>query len=501
MKYIDNRIILYFLLVILPTTIFTGYYSIQVYHKDANIRNNHAKWVASHHQEQWDNLISQSVTTLNMISITMGSIESSKDKLEYLLSNATETDPRYSGFFILDAHGKVIHGKKSLLKDQHLLNQLYIQEVIHTKDIIISDHPETLTNGHKVIGIAKPLLDSSNNITYIIVTYINSDYIKSIIQLMFPTEHVVYTNSKYEEILDIRPTQGYFTDHSFYTLPINRIPWKVHVEIPEPDHIQLFKHIALFSIIIIVIFHLVFFSIHSYIKQKRTAKELKQQQLQKLEVLGTFAASLAHEIRNPLTGIKGLVQLLYENTQAEKDKKYLTVIGQEINRINEIVSEFLTIGKPVASNFTTLDLKDILNDLLPLIEYEASRNHQFQWELPDDSIFIEGSKDQIKQVVLNIIKNAIESIEKKGRITLQLISSEEHCQLIITDTGKGISPKEVKKIFNPFYTSKETGTGLGLVVCKQIIDSMNGEIHISSEVNIGTSVTIILPLVHQNEKS
>jgi two-component system, sporulation sensor kinase D len=101
----------------------------------------------------------------------------------------------------------------------------------------------------------------------------------------------------------------------------------------------------------------------------------------------------------------------------------------------------------------------------------------------------------MKQVILNITKNAIESMPSKGQLMIELKQQSTQCQLLVTDTGIGISPKEMKKIFNPFFTSKETGTGLGLVICKRIIQSFHGEINISSKVDIGTTVTITLPIV------
>jgi two-component system, sporulation sensor kinase D len=208
-----------------------------------------------------------------------------------------------------------------------------------------------------------------------------------------------------------------------------------------------------------------------------------------------LAASTAHEIRNPLTGIKGLIQLLSEKYTNAQDQYYFSVINDEISRINEIVSEFLILGKPTAQKTETLDLRNIIKDLVPLIISEANlHNVHFQSSLPDEPVMVNCTKDQMKQVILNITKNAFESMENGGELTIKLNRLPTKCQLKIIDTGSGIPDSEIVKIFNPFYTSKDTGTGLGLVVCRRILQSSGGEIFITSKENKGTQVDIFLPL-------
>jgi two-component system, sporulation sensor kinase D len=229
--------------------------------------------------------------------------------------------------------------------------------------------------------------------------------------------------------------------------------------------------------------------------RRRAANEKKENELQKLELVGTLAASTAHEIKNPLTGIKGLVQLLSEQYTTEKDQYYFSVINKEINRINEIVSEFLILGKPTVQRTEKIDIREIIRELEPLIEYEVNINRlNSTFLLPEEPVYVKGTKDQIKQVLLNITKNGIESMEKGGHLTVQLTIKENLAQLVVIDTGIGIPKRDLKKIFKPFFTSKETGTGLGLVICNRIIQTFGGEISISSKVDKGTKVLITLPL-------
>ncbi|UQX56427.1 ATP-binding protein [Cytobacillus pseudoceanisediminis] len=211
--------------------------------------------------------------------------------------------------------------------------------------------------------------------------------------------------------------------------------------------------------------------------------------------MGTLAASTAHEIRNPLTGIKGLIQLLSEKYTNTHDQYYFSVINDEISRINEIVSEFLILGKPAAQKMETLDLRNIIKELEPLIFSEANlHNVTFESAISDEPVMVECTKDQMKQVILNLTKNAFESMEGGGKLTIKLNKMHSKCQLKIADTGSGISEDEIEKIFHPFYTSKETGTGLGLVVCRRILHSFGGEIFITSKETKGTHVDIFLPI-------
>ena len=155
----------------------------------------------------------------------------------------------------------------------------------------------------------------------------------------------------------------------------------------------------------------------------------------------------------------------------------------------------MILGKPSAVKTEIFDARNIIFGLVPLIEYEAKRNqHQLSLKVSDDPLYIKSSKDQMKQVILNITKNAIEAMNEKGSITISLHQITNEVHLSISDTGSGITPKQMKKIFHPFYTSKNSGTGLGLVICKRIIESFNGKIEIMSDKNKGTTVHIKLPL-------
>ncbi len=488
------------MIVLLPLISTTFYYSNEVKEKDKTERIQHAKWVADIHEKHWNSLISESVTIMDMLSVTATSIREMPNQMEGILYETNETDPRYSGIYLLDSNGNALAGNTLLLKDKSLSSQTYIQEVIRTKDTIISDQSEKLSNGQDVVGIAKPVLDENQKLIFIIVAYLNTDNIQNVTEMLTPDDQFFITNSANKTIMFVNGNGNSMKNHEHYSLPIERIPWKINVIIQDADKQALRWKIINFSLVIFILVHIVYFLTYHFLLQRQTAQQKKENDLHKLELVGTFAASIAHEIRNPLTGIKGLVQLLSEKYTSEKDQTYFTVIDQEINRINEIVSEFLILGKPSVVKTDSINVNEILLDLMPLIHYEAKRHHhECEFTIPDYPIFVTCSKDQMKQVMLNISKNAIESMKTDGKLTINLELITNECHLSIIDNGIGISPKEMKKLFKPFYTSKETGTGLGLVVCKRIIDSFGGTITIDSKINKGTTVTISLPVTEEHD--
>ncbi len=279
------------------------------------------------------------------------------------------------------------------------------------------------------------------------------------------------------------------------TTPLQRLDWKVSVS-PLPIHQKTLNQWVAVECIATLFLMSILFLLAQYMLLKRQTKlERQQNELQKIELVGTFAASTAHEIRNPLTGIKGLVALLKEKYKDEQDQFYFSIIEQEIERINEIVSEFLILGKPTAIIEQTYDVRTILNEVALIIQSEANlHNIVFHLHLPDRPVHIRCSKDHMKQVVLNITKNAIEAMTSGDTLTIFVTNNETHAQLQIIDTGKGI-PKHIQKhLFHPFFTNKDTGTGLGLVICKRIIEMYNGHIFINSIENEGTTVHIEIPL-------
>ncbi|ASS74704.1 hypothetical protein CIG75_06770 [Tumebacillus algifaecis] len=231
------------------------------------------------------------------------------------------------------------------------------------------------------------------------------------------------------------------------------------------------------------------------ITEHKRAEELLHRS-DKLSAIGQLAAGIAHEIRNPLTAIKGFTQLLKE--KAQRDVEYYDVILSELDRVNLIVDEFLFLSKPQSSKFRPVRLEQLLQLIVTLLEPQAILHDvriqtRFQ-PLPEAAI----EENQIKQVFINLLKNAIEAMPAGGDLIIELWPDEDdNARVRLIDQGCGITEEQLQKIGDPFFTTKEKGTGLGLMVSFKIIEDHGGRLEIESEIGVGTTIDVLLPLTQQ----
>ena len=227
-------------------------------------------------------------------------------------------------------------------------------------------------------------------------------------------------------------------------------------------------------------------------EQKKTEETLHRHD--KLAAVGQLAAGIAHEIRNPLTSMKGYTEFLQLDEKNPERLEYLDIILDEIERVNSIVEEFMVLAKPKADLLEEKNVVQIMKNVLSLLNFEARKKHvRVHFNSCDQIIQVECDEDRIKQVFLNLVKNGIEAMPNGGDLYVNLQVQNNNVQISIQDTGIGISKEKMKKIGEPFYTTKENGNGLGLMVSFKIIESHNGKIYIESEENIGTTFNIVLP--------
>ncbi|QGQ95968.1 GHKL domain-containing protein [Paenibacillus psychroresistens] len=221
--------------------------------------------------------------------------------------------------------------------------------------------------------------------------------------------------------------------------------------------------------------------------------------MEKLAVLGQLAAGIAHEIRNPLTVIDGFMQIMLKTElEQEKRKSYLNLMHPEVKRINDLVSEFLMLAKPQPIKYERGSLYAVLKTTVEFMSSEASlHNVEIIFDSLNKEVWIEMDIKQMKQVFMNIIKNALEASQAGSHIQIQVIENSQHVQIIIIDHGQGISTEQLRKIFDPFYSQKDTGTGLGLTTSLNIVRNHQGDIEAFSDIGVKTSVIITLPLMKQ----
>lgn len=227
-------------------------------------------------------------------------------------------------------------------------------------------------------------------------------------------------------------------------------------------------------------------------ERKKTEETLHRQD--KLAAVGQLAAGVAHEIRNPLTSMKGYGEFLLEDETNPQRREFIEIILDEIGRVNTIVEDFMVLAKPKAVALEEKNIVTIIKNVLSLLEFEARKKQvRMSFEANDDIIQIECDEDRLKQVFLNFVKNGIEAMPNGGELTVKVSVENNQVQISIQDTGVGIPEDKLKKIGEPFYTTKKEGNGLGLMVSFKIIESHQGKVYIESEQNKGTTFNIILP--------
>lgn len=233
---------------------------------------------------------------------------------------------------------------------------------------------------------------------------------------------------------------------------------------------------------------------------KRMQQELRQ--TDKLAAVGGFAASIAHEIRNPLASISGSIELLSKNLSLElKDdnKKLMDIVIREVDRLNKLIGEFLNYARPSPPQKQDINLNAIADETIEMIINSETKMRDIYININKGDIpSIQADEGQMRQVIWNLIKNAADAVSTNGEINITsrqaLIGEKQGVELLIKDNGCGMTNKESLKIFTPFYTSKEGGNGLGLSVVHSIIEGHGGLITLNSIPNEGSTFTISLPL-------
>ncbi|MCA1030379.1 HAMP domain-containing protein [Bacillus timonensis] len=233
----------------------------------------------------------------------------------------------------------------------------------------------------------------------------------------------------------------------------------------------------------------------SILEQSKLQMEL--QRAERMNAIGQLAASVAHEIRNPMTVVKGFLQIFQsKDTLSTEEKEYIVLMVGEMNRAETIINDYLSLAKPDIGDHEEIDCIEITKNVTELITSYAlmTNNIKVMLDCEEDSIIINGNKSELKQVLLNIMKNGIEAIKNEGYLSVKVNKDSENVYFVITDNGIGMTEEEVKRLGTPFYSLKEKGTGIGMMVCYQIIERLRGDILIQSKKGKGTTFTITLPL-------
>ena len=234
-----------------------------------------------------------------------------------------------------------------------------------------------------------------------------------------------------------------------------------------------------------------YYAVVTDLRPIRRAEEMMQK-LDKLSTVGELAAGVAHEIRNPLTSLKGFLKLL--KTHDPTTKRYVSIMEHEMNRLDLVSGQMLVLAKPQVETKKRMDVSTVVREVIEIMRLQALlASITIEDAVTIQSAFVIADANQLKQVLINVTKNALEATGAGGTITIGLERQGPVMVMLVRDTGRGMPADMVKRLGEPFYTTKSSGTGLGLMVCHRIIEQHGGDIRYESQEGVGTTVTIGLP--------
>lgn len=266
----------------------------------------------------------------------------------------------------------------------------------------------------------------------------------------------------------------------------------------QADVDELFVFSAVYTSLILFTMFVAASLYEMFLRRERMQDELlyavRQQSISEL------SASIAHEVRNPLTVVKGFLQLMKEDDTQSKQEYYQLILS-ELNRAENIIHEYLTLSKPQLGESMTVPMKECLIHTITLLTPYAFKEGVLLKELQtkEQEAFVYTDRSKLKQAIINFLKNAIEASAPSGEVEVTMNIKKQFVEVEICDTGKGMSKDELAKIGTVYYSTKEKGTGLGTMVSIRLIEEMGGSISYASEVNKGTTVQILLPLKKDHE--
>lgn len=389
-------------------------------------------------------------------------------------------------YLVLVSYSEEIKIKKDTLLTITLITSLYlclkyVQDEVNTKILLFCNIPIVIAymKNKPVLGVFL----SVANILYshfileidILITIIK--YISYLV-LYLCAKKKKLSNSSF--ILSVAVIQAFFLSFEYFFKDI-----KVSLE----DFLML--------LIIIFIYYFLAFSILYLFRIIDKLESLNEtiKILEKDKTIKDALFKLTHEIKNPLAVCKGYLDMIDINKQ-EKAEKYISIMKQEVDRSLNIISDFVEYNK-IKIKKEQIDLNCLLDDVYDSFKILVN-NKKVKLEYKDrddEEIYFEGDYERLKQVLVNLLKNALEATEENGRIEIYSNIYKKHLEIIIKDNGIGMSKETLEKIKEMFYTTKQNGTGLGVALSNEIIKSHNGELIFESETNKGTTATIRLPFV------
>jgi two-component system, NtrC family, sensor histidine kinase HydH len=239
-----------------------------------------------------------------------------------------------------------------------------------------------------------------------------------------------------------------------------------------------------------------------YLYARRAARHRREMAEQNhLAQLGTLSAVLAHEVRNPLSGIKGYAQLLEESIDREQERGFANQVVTEAVRLEELVTDLLVYAQPAAVKVESVGLREAVERVFALLAKQVAEGEVRLVCEPDGWTRVRADADRLQQILLNLLLNAVQATPPEGMVRVSARRRGRRVELFIKDSGRGIDPEDLSRIFEPFFTRRARGTGLGLAICKKFVEEMGGTITVSSVLGEGSVFTLGLSVAEKGARS
>lgn len=448
-------------------------------------------------------------------------------KINDYLKEIVKDYPSISHIHLINKNGLVTESSRADWVGLNVKKKLYFQQVMKTGQPYISNIYDSMTVKDRVISIALPIKERGKTVgvlnTVFKLSYLQNNlkqFIRQedegmVISIIDGNGIVIYSSNTKHILTDISGfpavrqalagkvgTAEYFAPmlqqwRFFSFSPLQKAHWGIIVSQPSKRVYELVSYIALrFTIIVFLLLTPIFlFFSHLFKLEKMREMEIAEMQKEKTRTVSELAASVAHEIRNPLTSIRGFVQLLAKRDLSEKGVSYTKIIIDEIDRLEGIIGEFLSFTKNRNDKKEKCDLRKVLKTTYYLAEGRGSHSQVKVILDTPVSVMINGNMSQLQQAFINFCINSIQAMPQGGILEIKLLEENSKGVVIFSDIGCGMPPEALKRLGEPYFSTKEEGTGLGMAVSYRILKNHGAAILVSSQLEKGTTFRIEFPLL------
>lgn len=483
-KYVLYHIILFILMNILIT------YSLAETEKDK--LNDELRRSINIYCNQVDSFINESLSINDNLTTAFQYTSAVAKRMDEIYNN----DPRIINIYILDETSTILHATSKMRVGGKLKSSAFFMDNIQPNSNHASISDVTKNEFNKKVFYISRSVDKLDE-RYIITMEIDVNTIGAVIDSLQKDTTVTIKDFDGQTIFQsINPHRNSISaSEKFFT-----VPWEITLTTNRNVYYDVYSSALIYTLIASLIFLTLHLLYISYRNKRANEKVLEDINTQRKEIIGLLAANTAHEIKNPLTSIKGFVELLELEYDPLHNNQKFHIVKSELERINLIVNQFLLLGKPTTVDVERVDARDIIRDILNFLDYDlAIHNIRVVKQFTDEPTLINVSKDQFKQVLINVIQNAKDAMASREQALLKITvqNTNGYTVMRFIDNGEGMDTDVQQELFNPFFTTKLHGTGLGLPVTKSIVDAHHGLIEVVSSKKKGTTFIISFPTVQQ----